>query len=186
MTVQGLGTQRWLLQGQVRLNYDMHLRNLLTLVRKILLKCHDSLCLPPASYQEFGKYLEKELHVTPDAEQFSRESHWWIPESPPGAAVGAPVRAGGRARPPARRSEGCARYAGVGLQPPPSLRRQVLPSHRNFSSLDGGNGAVRRPSVRVSRPRLAGVALRRRGWWTPLPSRACAERLAPPPVEERS
>ena len=82
MTVQGLGTQTWLLQGRVRLIQEVHLRNLRKPVRKILLKCQNSLGLPPASNQEFGKYLEKELHVTPDEAPFSGESHWWTPESP--------------------------------------------------------------------------------------------------------
>ena len=80
MTVQGLETQAWLLQGRVRLNQEVHLRNLRKRVRKILLKCHDSLGLPPASNQEFGKCVEKELQVTPDTAPFSGDSHWWTPE----------------------------------------------------------------------------------------------------------
>ena len=36
MTVQGLGTQTWLLQGRERLKQEVHLRNLRKRVRKIL------------------------------------------------------------------------------------------------------------------------------------------------------
>ena len=61
---------------------------------------HSSLGLPPASNQEFGKYLEKELHVTPDAAPFSGESHWWTPESPP-AVLGGSAATVAAAQPPA-------------------------------------------------------------------------------------
>ena len=83
MSVDGLEKETWLFRGRVRLRNEVHLRNARTRVRKILLKCHASLGLSPASNQEFGKYLEKELQVTLDAAPFSGESHWWTPESPP-------------------------------------------------------------------------------------------------------
>ena len=112
---------------------------------------HSRLGLPPASNQEFGKDLEKELQVTPDAAPFSGESHWWTPESPP-AFLGGSAATAAAARPP-----GYARDAGVGLQPASSLLRQLLPcavpSLRNFDGLGVADGAVRRPSGGVSRPR---------------------------------
>ena len=74
MTVKGLETAMWLFRGQVRLKDEVHLRNLRKRVRKILLKCHDSLGLPTASDQDFGKYLEKTLHVAPDTTPFSVDS----------------------------------------------------------------------------------------------------------------
>ena len=69
------------------------------------MKWHGRLGLPQDSSQEFGIYLEKELHVMPDAAPFSGESHWWTPESPPDrppAAIWAPVLGGSAATAAAR------------------------------------------------------------------------------------
>ena len=105
------------------------------------MKCHCHLCLPPASNKKIGKYLEEELHVTPDGSPpvgppqpqgsvssvlVDRFKLAWAaaPVRPPAAARAA---LGGCGRPPTRSCEGCARYSGVGLQPPFSLRRRLAP-----------------------------------------------------------
>ena len=75
----------------------------------------------------------------------------------------------------ARATLAVARDAGVDLEPACSLRRQLLPcavpSRRSFDGLDVADGAVRLPSVRLSRPHHAGCALRSRGRWPPGPAR---------------
>ena len=100
MTVQGLGTAVWRLNGRAKMTGEFRLRSARRRVRGILMQWHGRLGLPPASNQEFGKYLEKELHVTPDAAPFSGESHWWTPESPP-AVLGGSAATAAAARPPA-------------------------------------------------------------------------------------
>ena len=106
-SVLGLDTATWRLQGRSSFKCEVHLRSARKRIREILMKWHGRLGLPQASSQEFGIYLEKELHVMPDAAPFSGESHWWTPESPPDrppAAVWAPVLGGSRSRqPPAPR-----------------------------------------------------------------------------------
>ena len=69
MTVQGLGTAVWRLNGRAKMGGSPQICS--TTCQRILMKCHGRLGLPPASNQEFGKYLEKELQVTPDAAPFS-------------------------------------------------------------------------------------------------------------------
>ena len=88
MTVQGHRTTVWRLKGRAKMGAEVRLRSARQRVRDILMKCHGRLGLPPASNQEFRKYLEKELQVTPDAAPFSGESHWWTPESPPAVLGG--------------------------------------------------------------------------------------------------
>ena len=73
MTVQGHGTTVWRLKGRGKMGAEVRLRSDRQRVRDILTKCHCRLGLPPASNQEFGKYLEKELQVKSDAAPFSGE-----------------------------------------------------------------------------------------------------------------
>ena len=107
MTVLGFGTAVWRLNGRAKMTGEVRLRSARRRVSGILMQWYGRLGLPPASNQEFGKYLEKELQVTPDAEGatsdagrlFSGESHWWTPQSPSAVLGGSAATAA--AHPPA-------------------------------------------------------------------------------------
>ena len=81
MSVQGVRTATWWLQGSVRLKEDVLLKNARSRVRKILLDCHSRHVLDTELNTKFGDYLASELKVTSDAEQLSGNSHWWTPSS---------------------------------------------------------------------------------------------------------
>ena len=81
MSVQGVGTSTWWLQGSVRLKENVRLRSARSRVRKILLDCHSRHVLNTELNTKFGEYLASELKVTSDAAQLSGNSHWWTPSS---------------------------------------------------------------------------------------------------------
>ena len=81
MSVQGVGTSTWWLQGSVRLKENVRLRSARSRVRKILLDCHSRHVLNTELNTKFGDYLASELKVTSDAAQLSGNSHWWTPSS---------------------------------------------------------------------------------------------------------
>ena len=81
MSVQGVRTATWWLQGSVRLKEDVLLKNARSRVRKILLDCHSRHVLDTELNTKFGDYLASELKVTSDAEQLSGNSHSWTPSS---------------------------------------------------------------------------------------------------------
>ena len=197
ISVLGLDTATWRLRGRSRFKHEVHLRNARLRIRELLIKWHGRLGLPPTANQEFSRYLEKELHVTPDAEPFSGEphcgeSHWWIPESPPDrpqAAVGAPVlgesaaAAAGRPQDAQRVSLGTPAWA---FNPHPrraaptaaALRSALPPEFRRPRRGRGGRTTALRPRTPASPRRRCPTP----PWLVGF--RACAARLAP--VEERS
>jgi hypothetical protein len=67
MSVQGVRTATWRLQGSVRMKEDVPLRNARLRVRKILLSCHSRHVLDTGLNTKFGDYLASELTVTADA-----------------------------------------------------------------------------------------------------------------------
>jgi hypothetical protein len=81
MSVQGVRTATWWLQGSVRMKEDVYLKNARTRVRQILLSCHSRHVLDTGLNTKFGDYLASELKVTVGAEQLSGKSHWWTPSS---------------------------------------------------------------------------------------------------------
>ena len=85
MSVQGLGTATWQLQGRVMLKADVRLRTARQRIRDILLKWHGRLGLSADAGHAFKKLLESKLVVKSlaDDEPFAGDSHWWTPESPP-------------------------------------------------------------------------------------------------------
>ena len=85
MSVQGLGTATWQLQGRVMLKADVRLRTARQRIRDILLKWHGRLGLSADAGHAFKKLLESKLVVKSLAhdEPFAGDSHWWTPESPP-------------------------------------------------------------------------------------------------------
>ena len=98
MSVQGLGTPTWHLQGRAKLQKEIHHRSARKRIRDILIKCQGNLGLSPPVNQAYSKYLETALVVKPDAEPLSGERRWWRTAAPaagpallPAAAAGAPV-----------------------------------------------------------------------------------------------
>jgi len=74
MSVQGLGTPIWQLQGRAKLEKAIRHRSARTRIRDIFKKCHDGLGLSPPVNQAYSKYLETTLAVKQDAEPLSGES----------------------------------------------------------------------------------------------------------------
>ena len=117
----------------------------------------------------------------------SPESRVAGPESPPDrppAAVGAPVLGGSAATAAARPQDAPRATLGTpawALNPHTrcaAAPRSALPPE--FRRPRRGRRGRRRPSVRVSRLRLADVALRRRGGWPPGPARPRRRQERPP------
>jgi len=125
MSVQGLGTPTWHLQGRAKLQKEIHHRSARKRIRDILIKCQGNLGLSPPVNQAYSKYLETALVVKPDAEPLSGERRWWRTAAPaagpallPAAAAGAPVAA-----PPRAPGASTAPGAGRGAAAPPATAR---------------------------------------------------------------
>ena len=146
MTVQGLGTAVWRLNGRAKMTGEFRLRSARRRVRGILMQWHGRLGLPPASNQEFRKYLEKEQQVTPDAAPFSGESHWWTPEILSPVLGGSAATAAARPQDAPRATLGTPAWA---LNPhtrcAAAPRSALLPEFRRPRR---GRRGRRRPSVR--------------------------------------
>ena len=128
MSLQGLGTDTWRLEGRVKLNKLCKLRNARTRIKSVLMDWNDGLDPPPNESHAFNAHLAKCLDLKPDAAPFTAagDTHSWtiverqaaqappaaIAErqaapAPPAAITGAPIAgAGGQAA------------AAAGQQPP--------------------------------------------------------------------
>jgi len=125
ISLQGLGTPTWQLQGQAKLEKAIRHSSARTRIRDIFKKCHDGLGLSPPVNQAYSKYLETALVVKPDAEPLSGERRWWRTAAPaagpallPAAAAGAPVAA-----PPRAPGASAAPGPGRGAAAPPATAR---------------------------------------------------------------
>jgi hypothetical protein len=110
MTLQGIGTDTWRLEGRVRLNQECKLRNARTRFKGVLMRCYEDLRLSPAENKAFSDYLGSSnvLSVKPDAEPFPGDgsTHSWTvveptsqppPQPQPSAGTAGAPGAGGPA-----------------------------------------------------------------------------------------
>jgi len=112
MSLQGLGTDTWRLEGRVKLNKLCKLRNARTRIKSVLMDWNDGLDPPPNESRAFNAHLAKCLDVKSDAAPFTAagDTHSWTiverqaaPAAPPAAIAGAPIAgAGGQAAAAAR------------------------------------------------------------------------------------
>ena len=96
ISLQGLGTETWLLEGRVKFTNQCKLKNARERIKGILLKCHKRLGFSDATNQAFIQHLGQtaNLNVKKDTEPFAGESHRWISNGSSGEhnAQGAPLR----------------------------------------------------------------------------------------------
>ena len=71
MSLQGLGTDTWRLEGRVKLNKPCKLRNARTRFKSVLMDWNDGLDPPPNESHAFNTHLAKYLDVKPDAAPFT-------------------------------------------------------------------------------------------------------------------
>ena len=86
MSMQGLGTGTWLLDGRVKFKKAQRLRTARERIRGILLKCHNRLGFSDAANQAFSEYLGQTANLTAkkDCEPFAEGGHRWIVEGSSG------------------------------------------------------------------------------------------------------
>ena len=77
ISVRGLGTPAWHLQGRAKLEKEVRHRSARQRIRDIFVRCHERLGLNEAVNHAFGKYLETALEVKPDTDPFDGEKRWW-------------------------------------------------------------------------------------------------------------
>jgi hypothetical protein len=79
MSLQGLGTGSWHLDGRVMFTSSCKLRNARQRIKTILMKCHERLRLSHAEIQAFNQHLGQtaNLNVKKDTEPFAEEGHRW-------------------------------------------------------------------------------------------------------------
>ena len=112
MSLQGLGTDMWRLEGRVLFNKPCKLRSARRKLKGVLMDWNDGLQPPPSASDAFNNHLAKCLDVKSDAAPFTAagDTHsWTIVErqaaqaAPPAAIAGAPIAgAGGQAAAAAR------------------------------------------------------------------------------------
>ena len=116
MSLQGLGTDMWRLEGRVLFNKPCKLRSARRKLKGVLMEWNDGLQPSPSASDAFNNHLAKCLDVKPDAAPFTAagDTHSWTiverqaaPAAPPAPIAGAPIAgAGGQAA------------AAAGQQPP--------------------------------------------------------------------
>ena len=94
ISLQGLGTETWRLDGRVMFTKPCKQRNARERIKGILMKCHKRLGLSDAANQAFNQHWAQtaNLNVKKDTAPFAGESHRWNDDGSPGEhnAQGAP------------------------------------------------------------------------------------------------
>ena len=100
MSLQGLGTNMWRVEGRVKFNKKCQLKSARKRIKGVFMDCHDSLQPSLNESDAFNQHLAKFLNVKPDDQPFSGDGDthsWTVVES-----AGASQRQLAPAAPPAR------------------------------------------------------------------------------------
>jgi hypothetical protein len=79
MSVQGLGTEMWRLEGRVMFSKPCKPKSVRQRIKDILLKCYNNLNFSSDEKKKFNQYLQEtaNLNVKKDTQPFDEEGHHW-------------------------------------------------------------------------------------------------------------